>query len=130
MDDQTLVFLIIAIAFLATGLLVAVLAIPMIMRKIKPNRLYGYRTKTSLSHEDLWYPLNALAGKYMLVLGIVFIIAGTILLFLMDQPTISWIIAGIGCGLFIIIMAMTIIQGEKKGKQMAKEKGIEIKPIY
>ena len=33
---------------------------------VPPNRLYGFRTPTTLASPDVWYPANLLMGWYML----------------------------------------------------------------
>ena len=48
--------------FVATGLLLAGLSIPLIRRRVKPNRFYGFRTPQTLSDERIWYDANAYAG--------------------------------------------------------------------
>jgi uncharacterized membrane protein len=50
-----------------TGLLVgsavvALASIPLIMRIVPPNRLYGFRTPRTLADESLWYKANFFAG--------------------------------------------------------------------
>jgi len=52
------------------GLLLAVLAVPMIANKIKPNPWYGFRVKQTLENPEVWYKVNAYTGKYLLVVGI------------------------------------------------------------
>lgn len=62
----TLMFL-----FLLSGLLLVALSIPMIMGKIPPNGLYGFRVKKTMENPDVWYPVNAFSGKWLLAAGIV-----------------------------------------------------------
>ena len=45
----------------------AVVSIPMILRKVPPNSTYGFRTKLTLSNPDIWYPANAFSGWALLV---------------------------------------------------------------
>ena len=42
--------------------LVIVLSIPLILKKVKRNRLYGFRLKKTLSSDEIWYPANVIAG--------------------------------------------------------------------
>lgn len=46
-----------------------VLAIPLMRGKVKPNSWYGFRVSATLDNPDVWYPVNAVAGKWLLVLG-------------------------------------------------------------
>ena len=56
--------------FVATGVLLAALAVPLIRRKVRPNRLYGFRTPSTLNDERIWYETNATAGVDLLATGI------------------------------------------------------------
>ena len=56
--------------FLFSGILLAALAIPLIMGKIPPNGLYGFRVKKTMENPEIWYPVNAYAGKWLLAIGI------------------------------------------------------------
>ena len=46
--------------------LIAALSLPLVMRRVPPNRLYGFRTRRTLASADIWYPANAFSGKAML----------------------------------------------------------------
>ena len=48
-------------------LVVAVVSVPMVLRKVPPNSIYGFRTKLTLSNPDIWYPANAFSGWALLV---------------------------------------------------------------
>ena len=45
------------------------LSIPMLLRRVKPNPWYGFRTRKSLANEQVWYEVNAHAGKQLLIAG-------------------------------------------------------------
>jgi hypothetical protein len=55
--------------FVGAGLLLIAISIPLMQRRIKPNYWYGFRTKRTLSNPDIWYEVNAYAGKRLLVSG-------------------------------------------------------------
>ena len=55
------------ITVLGSALLLALLAVPLLLRRVPPNRLYGYRTCATLGDEALWYAANAHFGRGMLV---------------------------------------------------------------
>lgn len=57
--------------FLFTGVLLMVLSIPMILGKIPPNGLYGFRVKKTMENPDIWYPVNAYSGKWLLAVGLI-----------------------------------------------------------
>ena len=57
------------------------MALPLALRLVGPNRLYGFRTRATLSDQELWYSANAFGGWSLLVAGII----GAALVFL--RPT-------------------------------------------
>jgi uncharacterized membrane protein len=59
------------ITILVCSAVFAVLAIPLILRKVPPNPVYGYRTRATLSDEALWYEVNAYFGVRFLVASLV-----------------------------------------------------------
>ena len=70
---------------IGSGMLIVLLAIPMILGKIRPNRLYGFRTRKTLSDPDIWYLANRAAGSAMVVAGLaMMIVAGCLMLLWKD----------------------------------------------
>jgi uncharacterized membrane protein len=61
--------------YVGAGLLLAVLAIPLILGKIPPNPVYGMRTSSTMSDPKLWYPANRYTGKWLFGTGIVVMIS-------------------------------------------------------
>lgn len=67
-----------AITFLLVGAaVVAAASIPLILKAVPPNRIYGFRTRKTLSNEALWYRANAFAGWALLIAAIA---SGTLLI--------------------------------------------------
>ena len=67
------------VMYVVSGLLLSALAIPLILRKIGPNPVYGFRVKQTLEDPKVWYDANAYAGKGMLVDGLITVIAAVVL---------------------------------------------------
>jgi uncharacterized membrane protein len=65
--------------FVATGLLMVILAVPMIKGRVKPNGWYGFRIRATLDDPDIWYPANAYAGRLLFWLGVFTIVASLLL---------------------------------------------------
>lgn len=51
------------------GLAIAALGVPLWMRRIGPNHLYGVRTSTTLTDKRIWYDVNAGTGRDMVIIG-------------------------------------------------------------
>ena len=46
--------------------IIAIIAIPLILKIVPPNRLYGFRTRQTLSDLGIWYRANAFLGWLLL----------------------------------------------------------------
>ncbi len=55
---------------LGMSLLFALLAVPLIRRRVPPNGYYGLRVPATFADESVWYEANARAGVELLVLGL------------------------------------------------------------
>jgi uncharacterized membrane protein len=51
-------------------LLMIVVSVPMVMRRLPPNALYGFRTPKTLSNPQIWYEANRRAGVNLIVAAI------------------------------------------------------------
>jgi uncharacterized membrane protein len=69
---QTILF---PLIFIAVGVVFLALGIPLLRGRISPNPTYGFRTAKTLSDERVWYAVNRVCGKDMVVAGIVVIVA-------------------------------------------------------
>ena len=55
------------ITILGLQALFLVLAIPLVLRKVRRNRVYGFRTCATLRDDRTWYETNAYFGRLMIV---------------------------------------------------------------
>src|SRR6266566_9417400 len=53
----------------------ALLAIPLMLRKVPRNVIYGYRTRATLSDDFVWYEANAYFGRALLIASVVSLLA-------------------------------------------------------
>ena len=89
------------------GLLLAIVSIPLILRKIGPNPWYGFRVKKTLEDPAIWYPVNAYAGKRLLVVGLITCLSAVLLFFVpdLDLNTYALACAGVSLGgLFVTLI--------------------------
>jgi hypothetical protein len=61
------------------------MAIPLILRKIPRNGLYGFRTRKSLSSDKIWYDVNTYFGRAFLIANFATVIAMIFLYNLQQQ---------------------------------------------
>jgi len=70
------------------GLVLAGLSVPLILHKIPPNGLYGFRVPSTLENPSLWYKVNAYAGRRFLVAGLGTSL-GAIILYFVTMPNVD-----------------------------------------
>jgi hypothetical protein len=61
--------------YIGSGLLLSAISVPLILRKIGPNPLYGFRVKQTLEDPRVWYDVNAYAAKGFFWVGLLIIAA-------------------------------------------------------
>lgn len=61
---------------IALGVLLIVLAVPLILRKVPMNGVYGVRFCASFKSDWLWYEINEYGGKVMVYAAIPFLAYG------------------------------------------------------
>jgi uncharacterized membrane protein len=56
---------------IASCVMFAIISIPLILRLVPPNGLYGFRTGSTMSSPAIWYPANAFMGWTLLLAAVV-----------------------------------------------------------
>jgi len=74
-----------AVSVLLGSLFIA-LSIPLVQRRVSPNRCYGLRIPATFADETVWYEANARAGSDLLKLGLLLIAVGAGL-YLLKMPS-------------------------------------------
>ncbi len=57
-------------AILGLSAVFFLLGLPLALRKVPPNGVYGFRTRTTLQGPSFGYPVNAFYGRCLLVAGL------------------------------------------------------------
>jgi len=70
------------VLFVGFGVLLVLLGVPLALRLVRPNLLYGVRLRQTLEDPDVWYGANAYIGRFLVGAGIVAVIAAVVLYFL------------------------------------------------
>ena len=58
------------LALLVSGLVLIGAGLPLMRRRVPPNRLYGVRFPSTLADERVWYSVNERSGRDLLVVGV------------------------------------------------------------
>ena len=58
---------------LGVPLVLIALAIPLILERVPPNHVYGFRTPYTMSSSEVWYRANRISGIALLTAGIVWL---------------------------------------------------------
>jgi uncharacterized membrane protein len=82
-------------------LLFIALAMPMILGLVPRNWIYGTRTRRTLSSDDVWYPVNRVAGWLLLVVGVIWSWLGPL-----SVP--GWALVAFVLALFLICIAISV----------------------
>ncbi len=86
--------------FVGAGLVIVGVALPLIWRKVKPNRFYGLRVPATFQSERVWYDANAAAGRYLATVGASTIIVAVVLSFI---PDLSPRGVALSCAAFLFV---------------------------
>jgi uncharacterized membrane protein len=109
--------LILAPLFVVLGVVFVGLAMPLVNRRVRPNKLYGLRVPATFADEWVWYEANARTGRDMLYVGLLQIAAA---LFLLPVPATAYaIING------VVLLAGTIWVcgvGMRRAERLLKER--------
>jgi uncharacterized membrane protein len=65
--------------YLVFGLLLTCLSIPLLLKKVKPNSLYGFRVPKTMNIPEVWYAANHYAAKFLLASGLAITLAALVL---------------------------------------------------
>lgn len=63
--------IVVPISLIVVGLVGIGLSIPLLLNKVPRNPVYGFRTRLTLSSDEIWYPANRFAAKLLIPWGIV-----------------------------------------------------------
>ena len=91
------------------ALIIAVVAVPLILRKIPPNGFYGFRTAKTMSDTTIWYDANCFAGKAMVVAAIVMVSLAYMLLVLSAMGLPKNAISALGIAFEIAPMTVATV---------------------
>jgi len=101
---------IIILAFILIGILEIILGIPLLLKKVKPNWLYGFRLPKTLSSDEIWYKSNKYVGRDLIVVGII-VILGSLFLLIFKTDSLAIGISLLSILLIILPIIVILIRG-------------------
>ena len=114
-----------AASYIATGVILVLVAIPMIRRRVPPNRLYGLRVSATYADEWVWYEANAASGRDMLLLGVVQLAVTIIGLLFLRQLPIAYVLlnTAVLCSGAIVVAVVGLLRADRLLKQRRRSGG-------
>jgi uncharacterized membrane protein len=91
------------------GIVLMVIALPMIANKIPPNPFYGFRVRKTLENPEIWYKVNEYSGWRFFIAGAVITLASMALSLLpgMEMSTYSLVSGGLNILLIAIVIGQS-----------------------
>ncbi len=95
--------------FVGSGLLLVGLSIPLLLRRVKPNWWYGFRTPKTFSDERIWYESNAYAAKWLLMAGAIHTVVSLVLYFI-PAFRANLLVYATTCGvIFLVVFTIMLV---------------------
>lgn len=88
------------------GLALAAFSVPLVLRRIPPNGFYGFRLRGSSENPQIWYKINAFAGRRMVVVGLGTAIGAIILYYTIAHDLERYALSCLGLFLALFLWAM------------------------
>ncbi|RPI35015.1 MAG: SdpI family protein [Chloroflexota bacterium] len=102
---------------ISSGTLLALLALPMLRSKIRPNLFYGFRVARTLEDPDLWYAVNKHFAVRMIFSGASIVLSSILLYFV---PGISVDIYALACAaVFGVVFTAGLMQSFRYLKSLS-----------
>jgi hypothetical protein len=108
------------LVFPALGILLVVMALPLAVRRVRPNRWYGLRVPATFADEHVWYEANAVAGRDMVALGTLVAVVGIALPRAIALPPEAY--AGICAGILGIGSLLLAVRGWRLANRLLRER--------
>lgn len=96
------------VSFILVGLLFISLSIPMVLRQVPPNGIYGFRVHRTLEDPVVWYEANAYSGRTMIWAGVATIITAIILALIPGIRDISYVALVVGVMLVSVTVSLVL----------------------
>lgn len=105
------------------GVLLAAISIPLVLRRIPMNHVYGFRLRSAFVSDACWYDINELGGRIFFVYGVLLAIAAFAVRDLAPAPSSPWSRAWVmGPLVFTLVLIIPVaIYGRSRAARELKE---------
>jgi len=94
--------------YIGGGVLLALLSLPLMAEKVKPNLYYGFRISATLSEPQLWYASNKYFAKRQFVAALILIAAALGLYFVPGISVDAYALSVLG--VFVVVYGVAVAQ--------------------
>ena len=96
------------LVYLIGGILLALISLPLIAGRVKPNLFYGFRIPATLENPELWYAGNRYFAKRQLNVALIEVIAAVGLYLIPDISVDAYALSVLG--VFIVAFGAALFQ--------------------
>jgi hypothetical protein len=86
------------------------ISVPLVLRKVPPNMLYGFRTPKTLANPQIWYEANYKGGINLIVVSLVTLLCWVILMQLFDRSTAAVLSTGVFVAASVLATVFSLVQ--------------------
>lgn len=104
------------LVFVGGGILLALISLPLIVGKVKPNPWYGFRVPTTLKNPEIWYAVNKHFAQRQLVVALIEIFAAMGLYFWPNISVDAYTFSVLS--VFVVVSAIAFTQSWKYMKTL------------
>ena len=105
----------------ASGLLLVAAGIPMWLRRVPRNALYGVRFASTLSDDRIWYDINARCGRALVAIGVGYLALLTAALLFGQSWIMPFRLLGPTVVLVIALIVNTILLSRAAARLLAAQ---------
>lgn len=101
-----------ALLFSLVGLVYIGLGIPLLQGRIPLNRFYGWRTRKTLSDKRIWYAVNRVTGRDLIISGVAVTITSAGIYFFgqsLDPNHAVWILMTVLVASVIVMVTNSLL---------------------
>ncbi len=108
-----------AIVHVVVGIIMILVALPLVQRRVKMNHWYGVRIPAAFTSEEAWFDINHYGGRLLIIWGLVIGTTGVVGVFLpkRDWNTYNLVAVVIVTGGILLVVAEMYRYGRKWKKQ-------------